>query len=57
MKFYRDITLGQYMPMGSIVHRVEADAKIIELIALLITIFLVHEIIPLVLVFFFQFGS
>jgi energy-coupling factor transport system permease protein len=54
MKFYRDITLGQYMPMGSIVHRVEADAKIIELIALLITIFLVHEITPLVLVFFFS---
>ena len=54
MRFYRDITLGQYMPMGSIVHRIEAEAKIIELIALLITIFLVHEITPLVLVFFFS---
>jgi energy-coupling factor transporter transmembrane protein EcfT len=38
MKFYRDITLGHYMPTGSVVHRIEARAKIIELMALIITI-------------------
>lgn len=54
MKFYRDITLGQYMPTGSAIHRIEAGAKIIELIALIITIFLVHEITALAVAFFFS---
>jgi energy-coupling factor transport system permease protein len=54
MKFYRDITLGHYMPTGSVVHRIEARAKIIELMALIITIFLVRESIALAIMFFFS---
>jgi len=54
MKFYRDITLGQYMPTGSAVHRIEAGAKIIELIALIISIFLVRETTALAIVFLFS---
>ena len=54
MKFYRDITLGRYMPMGSVVHRIEARAKIIELMALIITIFLVRETTALAMIFFFS---
>lgn len=54
MKFYRDITLGHYMPTGSVVHRIEASAKIIELMALIITIFLVRETIALAMTFFFS---
>ncbi len=54
MKFYRDITLGQYMPTGSAVHRIDAGAKIIELIALIITIFLAHELTALAIAFFFS---
>ena len=54
MKFYRDIILGQYMPTGSAVHRIEAWAKIIELMALIITIFLVREITALAMTFFFS---
>ncbi len=54
MKFYRDITLGHYMPMGSVVHGIEARAKIIELMALIITIFLVREATALAITFFFS---
>lgn len=54
MKFYRDITLGHYMPMGSVVHRIEARAKIIELMALIISIFLVRETTALAITFFFS---
>lgn len=53
MRFYRDIALGHYMPTGSVVHRIGAWAKIIELIALIITIFLTHEITALGVIFFF----
>ena len=42
MKFYRDITLGQYVPGGSVVHRVEAGTKVIELMGLIVSIFLVY---------------
>jgi energy-coupling factor transport system permease protein len=54
MKFYRDITLGYYMPTGSKIHRIEASAKIIELMALIITIFLVRGTIALTITFFFS---
>jgi energy-coupling factor transport system permease protein len=54
MKFYRDITLGYYMPTDSMVHGIEARAKIIELMALIITIFLVRETTALAITFFFS---
>lgn len=54
MRFYRDIVLGHYMPTGSAIHRIGAWAKIVELIALIITIFLVREIIALAMMFFFS---
>lgn len=54
MRLHKDITLGYYMPMGSTVHRVDARAKIIALIALIITIFLVREITALAMMFFFS---
>ncbi len=54
MRFYRDITLGHYMPTGSVVHRIEARAKIIELMALIITILLVRETTTLATTFLFS---
>ena len=57
MRFYRDITLGHYMPTGSVVHRIEARAKIIELMALIITILLVRETTTLATTFLSRFGS
>jgi energy-coupling factor transport system permease protein len=54
MRFYRDIVLGNFMPTGSAIHRIRAWAKIIELIALIITIFFVREIIALAMMFFFS---
>ncbi len=54
MKFYRDIILGHYMPADSMVHGIEARAKIIELMALIITIFLVRETTALAILFFFS---
>jgi len=54
MRFYRDIVLGHYMPTGSAIHRIGARAKIVELIALIITIFLIREIIALAMMFFFS---
>jgi energy-coupling factor transport system permease protein len=54
MKFYRDITLGQYVPGGSVVHRVEAGTKVIELIGLIVSIFLVREPLSLALLFLFS---
>ncbi len=54
MRFYRDITQGHYMPTGSLVHRIEARAKIIELMALIITILLVRETTTLATTFLFS---
>jgi energy-coupling factor transport system permease protein len=42
------------MPTGSVIHRIEARVKIIELTALVITIFLVREVTGLVITFFFS---
>lgn len=54
MKFYRDITLGQYVPGGSVVHRVEAGTKVIELVGIIVSIFLVREPLSLALLFLFS---
>ncbi len=54
MRFYRELALGNYMPTGSTVHQVDARAKIIELIALIITVFLVREITALAMMFCFS---
>lgn len=53
MRFYQDITLGHYMPTGSVVHRIGAGVKIVELIGLIIAIFLVREAAALAISFFF----
>jgi hypothetical protein len=54
MKCNRDITLVHYMSMGSALHRIEVRAKIIELIALIITIFMVPEITAFAMMFLFS---
>ncbi len=54
MKSYWDITPGKYMSTCSGVRRIEAGAKILELMALIITIFLFREINALVMMFFFS---
>ena len=46
----RDITLGQYMPGRSVVHRMDARAKILLLIAIIVFIFVAGNYVALLLI-------
>ncbi len=50
----RDITLGQFMPGTSVIHRLQARTKIILLIALIVFIFLCKNFISLLLITLFS---
>jgi len=54
MKFHRDIILGHYIPGASVVHRIKAEVKVIELTALIISIFLVRGPLSLAALFLFS---
>lgn len=55
MKCNWDITLVHYMATGSALHRIEARAKIIELMVFIITIFMDREINALAMMLLFSF--
>lgn len=46
----RDITLGQYMPGRSIVHRLDARSKILMLLAIIVFIFIANNYMALMLI-------
>ena len=50
----RDITLGQYMPGKSVIHRMDARAKIILLLMLLVFIFVCRNFISLATISLFS---
>ena len=49
MKFLQDITLGQYMPGDSFLHRLDPRTKLISLLLLMIITFLIKAFLALVL--------
>jgi energy-coupling factor transport system permease protein len=49
MKFLQDITLGQYMPVDSFVHRLDPRTKFIILMILMIVVFLIDHPLPFLL--------
>lgn len=49
MKFLQDITLGQYMPGDSFLHRLDPRTKFISLLLLMITTFLIKTFLALAL--------
>lgn len=49
MKFLQDITLGQYMPVDSFVHRLDPRTKFILLMILMIIVFLIDQPVAFVL--------
>jgi len=49
MKFFQDITLGQYIPGDSFLHRLDPRTKLISLLLLMIIIFLIKAFLALAL--------
>ncbi len=49
MKFLQDITLGQYMPVDSFVHRLDPRTKFILLMVLMIVVFFIDKPLPFLL--------
>jgi energy-coupling factor transport system permease protein len=49
MKFLQDITLGQYMPVDSFVHRLDPRTKFILLMILMIVVFFISKPLPFLL--------
>ena len=48
-----NITIGQYVPGTSLIHRMEARTKILAILFFMITLFLINNLIGLVLAFLF----
>jgi len=44
MKFLNHLTLGQYVPADSVIHRMDPRAKIIGVVMVLSGIFAVHRV-------------
>ncbi len=44
MAFLADITLGQYIPTGSVIHRLDPRAKLLSFLLLIISVMLIKEI-------------
>lgn len=57
MKFLQDITLGQYLPGDSFLHRLDPRTKFLSLLLLMITTFMVRSLLPLGLLWGFFFLS
>jgi len=53
MKFLQDITLGQYLPGESLLHRLDPRVKFLSLILLMVVAFLIQRLIALVFLFGF----
>ncbi|MDH3975631.1 MAG: energy-coupling factor transporter transmembrane protein EcfT [Deltaproteobacteria bacterium] len=49
MRILQDITLGQYFPGNSFLHRLDPRSKLISLILLMVTIFTTDSLFPLVM--------
>ncbi len=49
MKFLQDITLGQYMPIDSFIHRLDPRTKFVSLMLLMISVFFISTALPFVL--------
>ena len=47
----RDITLGQYFPADSVIHRLDPRVKILSLIAYIILVFCTFNFISLAFIF------
>ncbi len=56
MSILKDITIGQYIPGNSLIHRMDPRAKIIALIIYIISIFFVKTFTGFGIVFFFSLG-
>ena len=52
----KDITLGQYYPVESVIHRLDPRIKIELTIALIVAVFLAHSLIGYAVLFAFIFG-
>jgi energy-coupling factor transport system permease protein len=57
MKFLQDITLGQYLPGDSFLHRLDPRTKFISLLLLMITTFMIRSLMALGLLWGFFFLS
>lgn len=52
----KDITLGQYYPVDSLVHRLDARIKIVLTIAMIVAVFLAHSLIGYALILAFLYA-
>lgn len=52
MRILQDITLGQYFPGDSFLHRLDPRSKLISLVILIVTIFTSDSLIPLIITVF-----
>jgi len=55
MKFLQDITLGQYLPGGSFLHRLDPRTKFLSLIFLMVATFLIQSVWAMALLWFLFF--
>jgi len=55
MKFLQDITLGQYLPGNSFLHRLDPRTKFLSLILLMVVAFTVQDFLSMVLLWFLFF--
>jgi len=49
MRFLQDITLGQYMPVDSFIHRLDPRTKFISLTVLMVIVFFIDTLLPFLL--------
>lgn len=49
MRIFQDITLGQYFPGTSFIHRLDPRSKLISLVILIVTIFTTDSLFPLII--------
>lgn len=47
MEFFRNLTLGQYVPVDSPVHRLDPRTKILATFLLLVVVFAIHDVVGL----------
>jgi energy-coupling factor transport system permease protein len=57
MKFLQDITLGQYLPGNSFIHRLDPRTKFLSLLLLMIATFMIRSLVALGLLWVFFFLS
>ena len=53
----KNITIGQYFPGNTVIHKLDPRVKIIETLVFIISLFFITEFLPYLLIAFFIFGA